>query len=349
MKTHSAIKLLCIAITAVMIASCTQTLYTSVDVLRPAKVVFGKNINHIILLNNTVAQPPGDGHKLEQLNQKVKNVALNTDSVALFCLGALTNELNAKAFFKSVRLKKESQNCSDNFLRATPLELDTVKAICATYNADAAIILDKIKVDDIIAEYYEPEENAFAGVFEVRYETDWSIVEANTGHSARIRYRDTIYWENPSYNLKIAMNGLPRRIDGVIDGALHAGRKTANRLTPYWEKEDRYFFRSRNKYIRSGIDSIYIKQWDAAARMWEMALRSSSPGTRAFAANNIAVVMEINGDIDKAIQYQQRAIKDYPGSTFMNQQYYYLMVNYLNELKARQTETELLNKQTGKE
>lgn len=349
MKTHSAIKSLSIAFAAVMIASCTQTLYTSVDVMRPAKVVFSKNINRVVLLNNTVPQPPGNGHKLEVLNQKPKNVILNTDSVALFCLGALTDELNSKAFFRSVMLEKESHNSSDNFLRTTPLEPDTVKYICDKYAADAAIILDKIKVEDNIAEYYTPENNGFAGVFEVRYETDWSIMEASTGHSARIRYRDTIYWENPSYNLKIAMSGLPRRIDGVIDGALNTGRKTANRFTPYWEKEDRYFFRSRNKFIRAGIDSIYIKQWNSAAKTWENALNSNSSSTRAYAANNIAIVMEINGNIDKAIQYEEEAIKDYPGSTFMNQQHYYLMIDYLNELKKRKNEMELLNKQTGNE
>lgn len=301
------------------------------------------------MLNNTTPQPVGYGHKLEVLNQKSKNVSLNTDSVALFCLGALSEELNSKAFFKTVKLKKESLNASENFLKPLPLDADSIKNICNRYHADAAVILDKIKIEDLIAEYYIAENNTFAGVLEVQCETEWSIVDAKTEGYARLKYRDTIYWENPSYTIKSAMNNLPKRIDGVIDGALNAGKKIANRLTPYWDKEDRYFFKSGNKYIKAGIDSVYYKNWNGAALLWQHALKSGNATTRAFAAHNIAITKELSGEIDSAISYQQQAVTDYARSAFMTNQYLGIMSDYLNSLQRRKTELELLRKQIGNE
>jgi hypothetical protein len=46
-----------------LFSSCTTMMYTSIDVLRPAKVSFDKNASNLLIVNNTVVQPNNIGHR----------------------------------------------------------------------------------------------------------------------------------------------------------------------------------------------------------------------------------------------------------------------------------------------
>jgi hypothetical protein len=337
-----------IPVIAVLItSSCTEMLYTSLDVLRPAKVEFAASANHLLVVNNTTPQPMNMGHRLELLNQKTKSITLETDSLPLFCLASLTEELDSKGFFKTVQMEKKSQNSSSNFLTINPLENETVGQLCKNYNADVVLSLDKIKVNDDISEYYLNESNSFLAVFEVRYDTYWSIHYPNSNDVKTIQFKDTIYWENSSYARKNVMKNLPNRMDGVIDGALNAGKKSAGRIVPYWDKVDRYIFKSSNKFIRQGLDSVYVKNWTAAINIWQKAYRSSNSMTKAYAANNMAVAYEITGDLPKAIGLQKEALVYYGNSYFTDNTIFTKLSRYLEDLVLRNTEIEALKLQLG--
>jgi len=98
MKTYK-LKILILAFGAVFLSSCTSLLYTSLDVLRPAKIAFAPEATNLLLINNTVTQPPELGHKTQLLNERTKYVLLSSDSLPIFCLAALKQELEAKDFF----------------------------------------------------------------------------------------------------------------------------------------------------------------------------------------------------------------------------------------------------------
>jgi len=330
-----------------LFSSCVERLYTSLDVLRPAKVAFATNANNLLVVNNTVVQPSNMGHRLELLNQKTKSVQLEADSLPLFCLGALTEELESKGFFKSVQLVQNSQNPSTNFLTINPLDNDVVDNLCKKYKSNVILSLDKIKVNDDMSQYYLNESNSFLAVFEVRYDSYWSIHYPNSNEVKTIQFKDTIYWENPSYALKNVMKGLPDRMNGVIDGALNVGRKSVGRFLPYWDKVDRYLFLSKNKYIKQGMDSVYVKNWNAAISHWLKAVNSHSDLTKSYAANNLAVAYEITGEIDKSIEYARIALTTFGNSYLSDNKTYMQIANYLDELTTRKTEIDTLKLQLG--
>ena len=158
-----------------LFSSCTSMLYTSIDVLRPAKVIFEPNADKLLIINNTIPQPHDYGHKSQLLNEKIKNVSLDADSLPLFCLSVLTEEIINKDFFKQVNLQTKSINNRYDFFKVYPVLNDTINKLCEDNASNVVLSLDKIRVNDNIDEYFLQDENSYYASLVVRLETQWSI------------------------------------------------------------------------------------------------------------------------------------------------------------------------------
>lgn len=329
-------------------SSCTQLLYTSLDVLRPAKIEFNVNANDLIVVNNTVVQPSNYGHKSVLLNDKRSDMSVSTDSLAIYCLSSMTEELEGKDFFSSIQVLPNTINKSNEFFRPDKLSDDTVKAICKSKRANVVLSLDNIKVNDDLNEYYLEESNTFLNSLEVKYETSWSIHYPTGSQVKYITFKDTLYWETESTVRKKALMDMPKREDVLIDGALEIGRKCVNRFIPYWEKVDRYFFSSENKLMKQAMDSVSVKNWKSAIETWTSVYSKSTNGLiQAQAANNIAIAYEITGDIDKALQYATISFYSFGKLTIPDYSSFVRLSDYIIELNHRKKDIEILKKQLG--
>lgn len=347
MKTFR-LKIIILAFGTVFLSSCTTLMYTSLDVLRPAKIAFAPNANNLLIVNNSITQPADYGHKIQLLNEKTKKILLPTDSLSIFCLGALKEELDGKNFFSTVQLLPDTRNSGTDFNKINRLNADTIKNLCISQQADVVLSLDRIKVNDELIEYYINETSTYLSTLDVKFETYWSIHYPNKPQTASIQFKDTIYWESESYYRKKAMGDLPKRSDALIDGALNVGQKSVKRFVPYWEKVDRYFFNSNNRYIKLGMDSVIVKNWTAAIGYWEKAVeKSKNTRIKAQAQNNIAIAYEILGDIDKALYYANKSYYSFTELSIVDLDSSNRLVDYLYELDQRQNDIALLKKQLG--
>jgi len=283
-------KLKCILLTfgVVFITSCsTPLLYTSLDVLRPAQVAFAPGANNLLLVNNTVVQPPYQGHITEQLNQKAKSVTIPTDSLSIYCLGALLEDVEGKDFFTTINLIPNSTNKST-----------------------------------------------------------WSIHYLNKQDVTKVKFKDVVTWESSSDNIKQAVKELPKRTDALIDGALAVGRKCVDRFIPYWDKVDRYFYDSKNKTMKQGMDSVYVKNWKSAISLWESAYNTEkSRLTKSHAANNLAIAYEITGDLDSALLYARTSLSLLGELPMSNYDSVIRLVSYIEELTTRKKDIDSLKMQ----
>lgn len=347
MKTHK-LKYLILSFGVVFFSSCTQLLYTSLDVLHPASVSFDKNANNLILVNNTINQPAFYGHKTSLLNKDPQNISMNTDSMALFCLGALKEDMDGNNFFNSVQFIPETQNKEHDFNVVNPLMHNKVMNLCYSNNVDVVLSLDKIKVNDELNEYYLSESNTYLATLEFHFETYWSIHYPNKEETTKIQFKDTVYWESESYLRRKAVPGLPSRDDALVDGALNVGHKCMNRFIPYWEKADRYFFSSSNKLMKQGMDSVYVKNWPAAIDLWLKEFdKTKNNRLKAEAANNIAIGYEITGNLDKALEYATTSYYTFGDLIFTDMDSFFRLSEYINILTQRKEDIGKLKEQLG--
>ncbi|HJV77182.1 MAG TPA: DUF6340 family protein [Paludibacter sp.] len=342
------LKFTLLAFGTVFLTSCTSLLYTSLDVLHPAKVAFAPDANNLLIVNNTVNQPANYGHRTDLINQSTKNINISTDSTSIFCLGALSEDLEGKDFFSSVSVIPNSVNKNTDFFSTTDLDEKTVKDLCTANHSNVILSLDKIKVSDDLSESYLVDNTTFLASLELRFESNWSIHYLNKPEVTKIQFKDTVNWESESYHRKEAMKGLPNRADALVDGALTVGHNCVNRFVPYWDKVDRYFFNSKNELMKQGMDSVYVKNWRSAISSWEKVLNTEkSTALRAQAANNIAIGYEILGDMDKALEYAITSLKLFGEQKVIDYDAVLRISNYVTELDQRKDEIPILKKQLG--
>lgn len=331
-----------------LFSSCSTMLYTSIDVLRPAKVTFDKNATQLLLLNNSPVQPPEKGHMNYLHLKKAYGVALAHDSTAFFCLNALEEDLNDKGFFQQVNLQTTSVNPNKNSNKIVPLNQPQVIHQCLFTNSNVLLSLDRILVKDELHEYFLEDSNSYLATLEMHVTTNWSIHYPDRSEVKNLQFTDTVYWQSESYQQKNALNELPRREDALVDAALDAGHKCTDRFTPYWEKADRYFYNNNNKYMKQGMDSVYVRNWTAAIACWEKAYsQAKSHRVKAQAANNMAVGYEIVGDMNKAIQYATDAYYSFGEMSFSDGNTLLRLGKYINDLNKRKEDIELLGRQLG--
>lgn len=335
-------------IAVVVLTSCTSLQYTSLDVMRPAKVSFDPHATKLLIVNNTVQQPDDYGHRTELYNESPKNLRMNTDSLSLFCLSALNEEFQNNEFFPQVHLQLNSINKNTDFFTVTSLTPDVVDSLCHAYNADVILSLDRMKETDKLSEFFFSDSYSYYAALVVKTETQWSIHYPGKEGYESIAMRDTIYWDHESENRNVNLQNLPYRNDALVDASLHTGQSTVKKLVPYWEKVDRYFFYvDNNKQFKQGMDSLYAKKWESAIALWAPLIEKAGSSLKAELCHNIAVTYEIMGDIDKAVDYSIEAKTYAEASSFMSFKYEGIISEYMDKITNRQTEIAKLNQQLG--
>lgn len=330
-----------------------ERLFTSLDVLRPAKISFPTAADKILIINNSPVQPRDYGHRTEFFDDKARNVVENADSLSIFCVSALAEELSDKYFFKSVVLHQNSTNKSNVFFSLKPLPVDTIKKLCQQYNTNVVLALDRIKVIDAVTDYFINDQGVsgkpYVSTIEAKYETVWSVYyPPESPNRNSFILRDTLYWENEAVDKRLIHTGLPKRYDALIDGALYTGRNTVNKLVPWWDKVDRYFFTHNSAKMKQAMDSVYVKNWTAAIEIWKEALNTSrNNSVKALAANNIAVCYEITNDVESAIKYAQEALSFVSEAVFTDFETTKTIADYISSLSVRKEEIEILKEQLG--
>ncbi len=321
-------------------------LYTTLDILRPAQVNFLPNTESVLIVNNSAVQPANLGHASLSYDGEVERLEVETDSLALFCISVLADELANKDYFRSVYMVLNTMDKNPDFNTIRPLQNTTIKDLCSQYGVDAVIALNRIKVKDEIEEYVDLDAGAYIGVLEAKYETLWSIHYPNKPEVSSYIFKDSLYWETESYVRNNLVKKLPERKNALIDGAMLVGENAAKRFTPYWEQEDRYFFNPNNKQMRQGMDSVYVKKWEPAILIWKEVLQSTSnKRLKAQAANNIAIAYEVIGDYSSAVEYANQSFNLFISTTMPDLELLDRLADYIAELTHRKEEILLLEKQ----
>ncbi|MDR2823862.1 MAG: tetratricopeptide repeat protein [Prevotellaceae bacterium] len=320
-------------------------LYTTIDVLRPAEVIFPTNVNSLLLANNCVTQPENVGHSVSLLNDDTKSVSIRTDSLPMFLLSALNEELGNKGFFADNYLMINTLNAGKDFSKISPLAVSQVKNLAEPTGADAVLALNKLEVVDLLSEGYNMYSEEYVLGLDVVYNSYWTLQFADNQRTQVFIFRDTVYWEASSYNRHQLIDNFPDRYDALVDGALYVGQKMINRLVPYWEENDRYLFDINSSLMQQGMDFVHARDWTGAIPLWQNALEQTDKAKdKALIQSNIAVAQEITGNLDDALISITQAIENYGKG---NKKELNTMLDCKEQLVARLKQQKLLREQIG--
>lgn len=342
MKRHISILLSLLCVLAVS----AQDYYTTIDVLRPGRFTFTKDVQHVLIVNNSVPQPHDYAHQSRLMGQITNNVVVDTDSALIYFLTTLSQTLDDQHFFSSVDLLEKSQNNSERYFEQHSLTALQVDHLRKLYDADAVVALNRLLLSDILEDYLTADDDYYA-YLEVRCVSVWQIYLPGQERPQALTLADTLVWENRDYRRSDAIDALPNRRDALLDMAIYSAETIGKRLVPHWEQRDRYFYYNSDRQMRAAMDSLYHKRWDAAIGEWYSAYERGNSKLKACAAANMAAAFEIEGDLRSAYYWAIKAA-EYFGDGFLTtnkQQQQTNMLAYARELQIRIREEEILQDQ----
>jgi len=327
--------------------SCSSTNLMSLSVLKPAPVSIPANIKTVALVNRSKAA--NESQTLDAIHK-----ALSLESNDLQQAGAngsmrgLKDELMKNTRFTEVKPLNMDLRSFGAGIFPTPMQWDSVEKICRESNTDALFSLELFDTESKL-NYSASPAQVNLGVTSLpaiahqvnmatSVKTGWRIYDP----SSRTILDEYILGEDIStsgsgINPAVAASSLIGRKEAVTDVGIKAGEAYADRILPYWIRVSRDYFVSGNESFVTAKRKAQAGNWDGAAELWLQETKNPNGTLAGRACYNMAIISEINGDLDGAIQWAQKSYENYNIR---------LALHYLNILRNRQRQNELLKSQT---
>jgi hypothetical protein len=327
--------------------SCSSTNLMSLNVMKPAPVSLPPGIKTVAVVNRTQASQATQGidavHKVLSLESNDLQKA-----GAKASMDGLSDELLKNNRFTDVKPLNLDLRSYGAGVFPSALPWDSVDRICGQSNTDALFSLELFDTESKINYGVTPANINFgiANIPAVEHhvnmttsvKTGWRIYDPATRTilDEYVLNRD-ISSSSSGINPAVAASALNGRIEAVKDVSTQAGQAYAARILPYWIRVSRDYFVGGNDNFKTAKRKAQAGNWDGAAAIWQHETGNPDGTLAGRACYNMAIISEINGNLDQAIQWAQKSYEDYKIR---------LALNYLNVLNYRKRQNDVLKSQS---
>lgn len=326
--------------------NCSSTNGLTLSVTEPAPVYLDKNIRKIAILNRSL--PNENYQAIDAIDKILTAEGKNLDKKGSQSIieGVKQELINNKridqcVIIDSIELKKYG---IDQF--STALDWNKINEICKKNNVDALYELSFFDTDSKISyRTIQHQSNTVVGIkipiieheatVNTLIKTGWRIYD-NINKRMQDEYvqSNSIATSGRGINPVKAFEAILNRKDAVLNASNKLGTEYAYRIFPYNIRVSRDYFVKGTSNFEIGKRRAQAGKWDSAAELWLLETKNSNPKIAGRACYNMAIINEINGDLDKAIEWATTSYTDYGEG---------LALSYLNILKNRKNREQLLN------
>ncbi|PWT70764.1 MAG: hypothetical protein C5B59_20410 [Bacteroidetes bacterium] len=327
--------------------SCRSTELVYISVQAPAPVTIPPYIKSVGLVNRTLVSDQSKPIDVVDKIFSLEGPNLDKEGAQATITG-LGDELQRNNRFTDIKnLANANLRTNTPGLFPAPLSWDVVEKICRDNNTDAIFVLEMFDTDSKINYAINPSNMTTAlgrvpivdpqATMRTLVKTGWRIYDPSTKLildefpiSREISY--TARGLNPA----VAAQGLVARKDAVKEAGNQVGQAYALRIVPIWLRVNRDYFVRGSDNFRIARRKAQTGNWNEAADLWQKETTSPSKKTAGRACYNMAIISEINGDLDKAVEWAQRSYENYNN---------HLALHYVKILQQRQANNEVLKDQ----
>ena len=328
--------------------SCSSTNYLTLSVNEPAPVYVPPTLKKVGLLDQSL---PADGTKKLDVFDKIFSLEernLDKDG-AEAALTSLSDELLKNNRFSDVRILHDASVKSPGMgIFPAPLSWDKVQQICYDNQVDVLFVLSFYDTDSRIEYAAIPVE--LTGPLGVKIpaieqqatmytliKAGWRIYDpVNKIICDEYITNDEVVLSGRGLNPMKAAQAIIGRKPAVIEQSMRMGQNYAYRILPYSIRVRRtYYVRGTNNFT-IGKRRAQTGNWDGAAELWLKDTEHPKSKIAGRAAYNMAIINEINGDLNKAVEWASKSYTDYNNK---------LALSYIKVLKNRLYRNEQLRLQ----
>lgn len=328
--------------------SCSSTNLMTLSVKQPAPVTIPPYIKKVGLVDRSRAS--GENKTIDAIHRAV---SLETTDLQLAGASAgmsgLTDELMKNNRFTEVKaLTAVDLRSFGAGVFPSALPWDTVERICRENNMDALFALElfdtesKLNYAAVPATIHTGIANLPAVEQQVsmttQVKTGWRIYDPSSRNilDEYVISRD-LQFSGRGINPVVAASALVGRKEAVKQVSNNAGQAYGDRILPYWIRVSRYYYSGGDANFTIANRMALTGNWDGAGKIWQEETTSASPKLAGRACYNMAIISEINGDVDGAIQWAQNAFEKYNNR---------LALSYVNILRNRKADNAVLKDQS---
>ena len=122
---------------------------------------------------------------------------------------------------------------------------------------------------------------------------------------------DTLVWEANVLDVNKVLQSVPSEDEAVEYAVEEVSKLFARQLVPYWTSVERFFFIPSGRDFTKAAEYAENSQWGEAMKIWEQHAGSNNRRVAAQSAFNMALVCEINGNYELALEWLAFAEKTY--------------------------------------
>jgi hypothetical protein len=314
--------------------SCSSTNLMSLSVTEPACVSLPPNAKTAAVVNRSFATD--DNRTVDAIHRTLSLESKNLQAAgAGASMTGLTDALIRSNRFVSVKKLSnlDLRSCGAGVFPVY-LSWDTVERICRENHADVLFSLELFDAGSTVGLNIAN----FVQVLNMKTQvkTGWRIYDPSTRTilDQYFIYRD-LNCQGGNY-LTVSSAQLGRK-EAVIRAGNRTGEDYATRIIPYSIRVSRFYYVRGNGSFSVATRMARAGDWDGAAHIWREATNSSSGKVAGRACYNMAIISEINGDLNGALQWARKAYEVYRTP---------YALDFVNILQRRQSNDAVLRSQT---
>jgi hypothetical protein len=338
-----------ILLAALVFSSCkTQQLY--LNVVEPAPVTMPAYIKSIGVINRSI--PTDETKTLDVLDKALSLEGVNLDKDgAMESIRGLSDELMNNSRFVEVKTLNDIDfrtSALTDF--PTPLTWEIIEKICNETKTDALFSLEKFDTDTHLNYSNRKVDmktplGTIPGIehqanMETLVKTGWRIYDPSSKVILdEYIYNESVVFSGRGINPLIAASALVGRKDAVNQVSNKAGHGYALRIIPFRLRVMRDYYVKGTNNFKIAKRKAQVGKWDEAGLLWEKETANSSTKIAGRACYNMAIINEINGDLESALKWAQKSYEDTNNK---------LALRYVRILENRQYKSGILKIQEEK-
>lgn len=301
--------------------SCSSLTYFDLPVYQIAETPFPAIEGKIVLVNNAAEQPLRTGSFLIHANNKEQRLLFERDSANFPMLNMLGQQLLSSEFIKDVTIYNTPLRTDSLYRNAQALNEIELAKIQQESDADWILSLDAMPHYIEIREKRLPNYNLVNALLQIQLSPVFRLYKAGEKIALKHYYiSDTVRWESTQFDLEGAISALPPLNNCFMDALYFASEKAIHRWLPYPTIEQRCWIKHPHSVMREATAFFVNGEYESAGYMWEYGYENiKNKKVRYYSAYNRAVLAEINGSLELAIEWLDKALLVQPENTSLHE------------------------------
>ncbi len=328
-----------VLLVSIILCSCSSKNLLTISVTEPAPVYVPSNIKSVGIIDRSL---PADENekKIDKIDKilSAEGKNLDKDGAHESIVGLFDELINSNKFYEVKIIDSIDVRSPGSGVFPSPLSWKTIEPVCYENNVDAIFVLSFYDTDTKIDYKAVPVE--VGGLLKIKVpviehhatiatliETGWRIYDPiNKFILDEFFINETVVLKGVGINPVKAIKAVMGRKEAVLQASNNIGFNYALRILPYRIRVSRHYYVRGTNNFKIAKRRARTGNWDGAAELWDKEVANPKRKVAGRACYNMAIINEINGDLNAAVEWTSKSYTDYKNK---------MALRYLNVLKYR--------------